>query len=266
MDRKAKRILFDTYWSSSGWKREPFCSPDDFQYARSVGYMFDPFVMSHDQVLSATHNAFSQLSLKDIRDAFLASLSSRRLEWRSALGSYAIAQILPAHSFTGNLHCAICGQDYRLDETHFNWNVFNFERFKWGGSRHLQPAYLAFDLLTFKNFSGYAPSDHDVGIFRQILAIIQQLPPNATPNDLERRLSKIFASNQSERRVLITILGLCGIIQPKSHPGFLTTFVPYQQRMMPPGSKNDWEYPLWWWRGQDGINPEALNFYFGDVL
>ena len=37
IDKRARKILNDTFWSSSGWKREPKVSPEDFAYAKSKG-------------------------------------------------------------------------------------------------------------------------------------------------------------------------------------------------------------------------------------
>lgn len=44
MDKKAKKILFSTYWSSNGWKmeNERYTSPEDFAYAKEKGLMFEP--------------------------------------------------------------------------------------------------------------------------------------------------------------------------------------------------------------------------------
>ena len=41
-DKKALRILTDTYWSPKGWKRDKTIDSADFEYARQAGYMFDP--------------------------------------------------------------------------------------------------------------------------------------------------------------------------------------------------------------------------------
>ena len=34
-----------------------------------------------------------------------------------------------------------------MRDEHIDWNVLNFERLKWGGVRHGEPSYMAFDLL-----------------------------------------------------------------------------------------------------------------------
>ena len=50
MDKRAKKILFNTYWSKNGWKEntEQYPSSEDFIYAKEKGLMFDPFSISHD--------------------------------------------------------------------------------------------------------------------------------------------------------------------------------------------------------------------------
>lgn len=37
MDKKAKDILFKTYWSSKGWKGERVTDPDNYIYAKEKG-------------------------------------------------------------------------------------------------------------------------------------------------------------------------------------------------------------------------------------
>ena len=69
------KILLDTYWSSDGWKLD------------------------------------CQIPKEDISNAFLYSLSTRKLEYRSALGSYWYAISIPKHELyigdgqTKNKHC-----------------------------------------------------------------------------------------------------------------------------------------------------------------
>jgi len=52
LDKKAKDILFKTYWSGAGWKDRRHADPDDFAYTKSKGLMFDPITLSHDECLS----------------------------------------------------------------------------------------------------------------------------------------------------------------------------------------------------------------------
>jgi len=42
MDKKAKQILFKTFWSSSGWTDNRETPKEDYEYAISKGMMFHP--------------------------------------------------------------------------------------------------------------------------------------------------------------------------------------------------------------------------------
>jgi hypothetical protein len=47
-DKRAPKVLFDTYWNSKGWNSAgqlgwtPSTPPDDCEYARRAGVMFPP--------------------------------------------------------------------------------------------------------------------------------------------------------------------------------------------------------------------------------
>lgn len=266
-DDKALRILLNSYWSRPGWKQEPETSPEDFDYAHAAGYMFKPVRLSHSRVIRWLEKSFQATDLRNVTNAFLASLTTRRLELRSALGSYAIARNFPRHRFQTKPEwwcCIVCG-DYSTPSELTDLNVLNFERHKWGGVRHDHPDYIAFDLEQFSKLAPIKPKHEDVQIMRQILEIIERSEAEARPRDIERQLASIFPSNKAEREVLITILAYCGILQPTDQPGFYEGFVPYYERTIPPANKIDWSYPICWWRGADRINREAYEFYFPQV-
>src|SRR5579872_780347 len=99
MDKRALKILFDTHWTPAGWTREPRqVSAEDFAYAKAHGVMFDAAKLSHDETIQQLRTVVGRLGRQQVVDGFLSSLSTRRLEWRSALGSYAVAQHLPIHA------------------------------------------------------------------------------------------------------------------------------------------------------------------------
>ena len=150
-NKRAERILFDTYWSSQGWKDEPVTSPADFTYAKEAGYLFDSITLSHDEVLDHLLRLRLRLDPTMVARAFSDSLTNRRLDLRSALGSYGANLYLPKHDFVGSrtstpTRCDIC--ECHIGEPE-NLSILNFERFKWGGVRHQNPAYALFDLSQF---------------------------------------------------------------------------------------------------------------------
>jgi hypothetical protein len=202
------------------------------------------------------------VSRQEVAAAFLASLSTRRLEWRSALGSYTVARLFPDHPHGGPAsagHCTTCGSS---SGTH-DLSVLNFERFKWGGVRHLDPVYAAFDLELFARAAKPVPQAEDFAILSRIVASARGMPPEARLDDLERGLGKHLVSSKQERRVLMEILGHCGILPNPDHPGFLNEFTPFAARETA-SSHGDWAYPVEHWRGRHGVNEAAVDFWFRD--
>lgn len=268
MDRRAIRILFDTYWSASGWKvgDERIVASEDFIYAKGAGVMFDPVSLSHDEIVQRAIVARDALTPKAVADGFLGSLSTRRLDLRSALGSYAVLRLFPQHGFSAQgQQCAVCGmyEDKRPQDL----NVLSFERFKWGGVRHDESLYAVFDLERFLQAERPHPSADDVELFEELLRIIEAVSPATSAAMLSRHLASAgLRSNKAERDVVIGILGLCGILGTDAHPGYAQRFVPYSERELPPRRFVDMPYPACWWQGSDGINKEAFRLYFGHVL
>ncbi|TPN13655.1 hypothetical protein FKO01_41055 [Mesorhizobium sp. B2-3-3] len=273
-DKKALQILLDAYWSSDGWKRGDTIGPADFEYARQAGYMFDPVEMSHDDIVGRLLAVRNRIGIKQVADAFLASLSTRRLELRSALGSFSFAAHFPDHPLvegsrgpmpSGPLRCRLCGLYSHPIGEQQDLNVLSFERWKWGGVRHLNPLYGWFDLAQFEKANPPDPTQEDYSILARIVEIASGLPPKAKPNELEKRIGKVIRSNGSERRVLIEILGLCGVLKPADRCGFLDAFTSDEHRDRPPDHTNDWGYPVIWWQGVDGVNKDAVNRLFPEI-
>lgn len=266
MDKRALKILFDTYWSASGWNRgERRPSAEDFEYAKAQRAMFDPVTPTHDEVVSRLLAVAERLSLRRVADGFLASLSTRRLEWRSALGSYSVARWLPEHEATpGERQCRICGL-YAGEHEH-DLSILNFERFKWGGVRHADPVYAALDLELFLEESPPSPTAEDIGIFRDLVAPIGAVPSSVTSAALHKHFPVTLKANKSERDQVVAVLGLCGVLGTQEHPGFADRFVPYHQRTLPDRHFVDMAYPACWWSGSDGVNGDRLQELFGHAL
>lgn len=268
IDRRAIRILFDTYWTSSGWRNDAERStpPEDFEYAKHAGVMFDEVQLSHDDVVERALGAVRRVDQRSVADAFVTSLSSRQLELRSALGSFAVLQHFPRHAAPATTGaCPVCGAYNRTPQRE-DLNILNFERLKWGGVRHEQPLYASLDLDLFARTDRRTPSPNDVRLLRELLDAIEAAPPKTSAAALEKHLAKVIKSNKPERDVLIGILGLCGILGTAAHPGYLRTFVPESARELPPRRFVDMAYPACWWTRSDGISKEAVTYWFGHLL
>ena len=265
-DPKALKILLSTFWNPSGRNdcKDRSITAEDFEYAKSAGLMFEPSSFTHDEIVAKAIHVEKDFTPQDVADAFLSSLGSRQLQWRSALGSYAVLSHLPKHKFEGNICCGTCGHYQKPQDE--DWNFLNFARHKWGGVRHDQIPYAWLDLQQLKSSPAPEPSGEDIGIFRSILHAVESAPPATTAEKLEKHLGPLLKSNKDERKILIAILGLAGILETKEHPGFRRSFIHADHRELPPRHFVDMAYPACWWRRTDGVNQEAVSYWFGHRL
>lgn len=265
-DKRALKILFDTYWSSKGWKRVPDTPLADLDYANEAGMMFPARRLSHNDAVQRVAELRALIQPLQVGAAFIASLSGNQLAQRSALGSYSVALNMPTHSFTtrpgwNSFSCSICGA-YELKGEH-DLNVLNFERHKWGGVRHADPYYIAFDLDRFISEPNDAPSELDKNLLNEVFEAVASLQADAKRSDLLQAVKPIVPGNESQRRAFIGILGFAGVISVPSHSGFLKEYTDFKDRRDTPWVKDDWPYPIRWWRGGDGIDRDAVDFWFG---
>lgn len=265
IDQQALKILFATYWAGSRWRDEksPSTPPDDFKYAKRAGVMFDPVHVTHDDIMKRVLAAVSKVKPRAVADAFLVSLAAKRMDLRSALGSYAVFLNFTKHAGPkGRGQCRICGV-YGGEAQKEDLNVLNFERLKWGGVRHHHPLYASLDLELFRKLPRAKPTKSDVKLFKELLRAIDAAPSRTRATTLQKFLAPVFPSNKAERDNLVGILGFCGILASPAHPNYLQGFVPESKSEQ---RNNEMAYPVCWWKRADGINQQALDFWFGHVL
>ncbi len=271
IDKRAKKILMDHHWKS-GWIDRQNRQSDEasIAYARSKGFWFDPIEITHDALVGWIGEVRSRVTAREVGDAFLASLSTRRLDLRSALGSFGYLAHFPDHGCDplddfGRTRCRVCWYMEGAPGDKEDLNVLNFERHKWGGVRHGQPIYAWFDLSRFVESESVAPTDEDRRLLRGIIDIAEGLPDDARPAQLADALKDVVKSNANERKVLIQILSLAGVLQPEGLGGYFTEFTPTSERKQSALHYNDWTYPALWWRGSDRVNWAAVAVYFPDL-
>ncbi len=268
INKRALNILFGKYWSRTGWKdeRARSISHVDFNFAKQAGVMFDEVQLSHDEIMKRVAKSVRAVDRRSVANAFVVSLSLHRLDLRSALGSFAVLQHFPRHAATSDKgNCSVCGA-YSGPAESEDLNVLNFERLKWGGVRHLQPLYASFDIELFKQLPCVVPTPKDVKVLKMVLKAIDAAPASTTSAAIEKHFGKIFKSNKSERDIVVGILGFCGILETTEHPGFMNRFVMWKERKLPARHWIDMAYPACWWRRLEGINRQAVEYWFGHLL
>lgn len=260
------RPLLEAFWSPRGWRR-PAALPEGAELAQAVeaGVLFaDPRALDHDGWVAAARAAAAAVTPGEVEEAFIASLPSRRLDLRSALGSFAVVRDLPVHKFTpgGSRSCDVCGLPEYAEQ---DLNVLNFERFKWGGVRRDKVEYAAFDLEQFQRAPRLAASPEALRLGRELLATLRSAGASETATTLADDL-RMVKGNKAEREVLLDILGVCGVLETREHTGYLTAFVPWNSRELPSQRFIERTYPVCWWRGADGVNEDAVRALLPSLL
>lgn len=262
---KAIKILKSTYWNPKyGWVSNP-PSENDLDFAINSGVMFPLKLHGHDETIDRALLAVKKVSKAEVVKAFLGSLESRRLEMRSALASYACGINLPLHSNVDPkaIPCRECASYCNGKEE--DLNVLNFERYKFGGVRHLDPLYIALDLELFQSESIQQPSSTSIGILNSILSSLKDLESprlSAAP----KALSKLLKANDDERVGIISTLGYCGILKLPNYPPLYEKYTRASDRDRSSYSKSDWSFPADLWRPEYGLDENAISFWFGDYV
>jgi hypothetical protein len=268
-DSRAVKILLNHYWSGGRWRATPGGETSDADLAYAVEHqtLFKPVALTHDEVWARLLNARDALSLRQVADAFVSSLSTRRLELRSALGSFAVFRRAKAHRPEPQEDkCGVCGLYLTEDSEMRDLSVLNFERFKWGGVRHDQPEYATFDLEWFSREAAVPVQPADVERLRLLIAALKVVPGKETSSSLQKRFAAVLDSNKAERDRVVAILGFCGVLENAERPGYRRRFIPFAERGLPSRHFVDMPYPACWWRGSDGVNLEAVKETFGHLL
>ncbi len=150
-DQRVVKLLSKACWSSTGWKSKLDLTRDEIVYLESAGFAPHKRELTHDQCVAWAFESVSRVTAEQVSAAFVWSLTSRQLEYRSALGSFAYLHLMPDHSFmrTRGLSsdlCMTCGLGRKCVLTQKDFIILNFERHKWGGVRHDDVDFSADDL------------------------------------------------------------------------------------------------------------------------
>lgn len=269
----ALRTLTGSFWTASGWRRGgpgniPLPTVDDVSAAVRAGVMFSPseWAVDHDETIGAARAVVGKVDPDAIADGFLSSLVNRRLDLRSALGSYAVLRWLPDHRLErgSSRWCRVCGlpspSGGPLDR-----NLLNFERFKWGGVRRDNVAYATFDLTQFLRAPREASGPAHRKVAWSLITALEALAAGTTAPVAVTQLPMV-KGNRQEREALLDILGVCGILQTPQHRGYADAFIPYSARQLPALRNVERTYPVCWWRAEDGVDRRNVHRFLPQLF
>ncbi|WP_153796696.1 hypothetical protein [Foetidibacter luteolus] len=240
-------------------------SKEDFEFAKKEGLMFDLQYQEHDEAIAIIQREIKKIEKKEVADSYLASFYSVGKEYRSTLPVVAILHSFPIHGFVpyspeNPKVCKICASSNRKK---VDFSFLNMVRYKLGGIvTHDVYAY-AFYLQQYNLMVAKKPFEKDLEIFKLILKCFADAASDETPSDIQKKIKSIsgFKSTEEERKVFIDGLGFCSILENDDKKGFLKKytclgFAPRKSR------SSDWSFPVDWWMGKDGINMDAIDYWF----
>ena len=252
MDKKAVQILNRLRDD----RKKHSVSAEELAYAQKMGVVVEDRPITLDRALDVLDRVFEAVSLEDAAQAFLYSLSSRDVDYRYILASYAYARSW--FSFDR-------GQTEEVPEK-LTGSFFNWVKHKGGGIWGTIGKPIFF-LEQFAPMERRTASDVDVEILRSILELADSMENKASGSALATaiRTAKLLPCNQAEAVGIVESLGICGILDAPGHPGFLHSFTPPLERDTG-DLRQSLSYPLNWWHGANGVNWENAAGAFGAIL
>jgi hypothetical protein len=236
--------------------------PDEATWAAAVarGVIFDDERKAdHDTRVADAKAAAAATDPATVEAAFVASLSTRRLDLRSALASWVLADRLPLHrqSLEPGQWCRLCGTE--ADLVLRGLNDLSYARFfgpTWAPIRQTV-SYAAFDLEQLAHAHSFVPTPVDTELGRRIIETLRSLPRGTTAKAAAQALDFLPGSRR-EREMLLDALGVSGILETPDHHGHFDGFVSSAERVMPGRYHVEMAYPACWWQAEHGLNEAAL--------
>ncbi|MEC0090827.1 hypothetical protein [Paenibacillus macquariensis] len=221
---------------------------------------------------------YKQCVKEKVVASFIGSFSSNKPELRSALSVFAVMQTFPDHPFvirdTQDLRrespCGICSTAYgypkELDEKEIEMLTMCLNAGGLIGHRLSDYYYYLHHFNTNKEMENIQVNEQDILIFSEIIDIILKADENETlKKEVQKNIGKIkgFKAKTEERQVLLETLGYCSILETPKYKGLLKEYINLAVAPRKTHS-SDWNYPVDFWLGKDGINKEAFKFWFGN--
>ncbi|RSC28596.1 hypothetical protein EGT09_20050 [Pseudomonas putida] len=218
--------------------------------------------MSHDQVVQWLLQERDKADKANIVAQFLHGVETNQAHLRAGLSSLASATHFMQHPFSVDkqLNCQVCGAFEHLD---IDFVLLNQTRYLCGSVLSGDIAEMAFFLQQANAID--SPRPEALPLTTRIFEMIRALPDSARPKDMLKQLRKLKGVKMSEEeaRSFIDLLGHCAILQTPEHPGLLQRFT--NQGLASSSSRSsDWSYPVDFWTGANGVDADAMKYWFGD--
>lgn len=241
--------------------------PNIWRHAVDCGTLFEPNILtlSHDNTLNFARKQFSVHSKEFHVDLFLSALSTNKFYLRSGLRAYSMIRNLMMHRFVPSKegpYCSYCGLDSVSNK--IIRNVISRGVFR-SGYVYASVEGPAQTLAIVNKCEHTHPSSDEISVMINVLQVIANSYDckNVSQLAMARRWKGTgFVGKREHRQYFLETLGFCGILLPPGCENVLTEHVRYGVAPRKSHS-SDWEYPADFWKGEDGLNFDAITFWFG---
>ena len=240
MDKKSKKILMN-YMNDT---KRNLLSYEEIAYAKEQGAILENLPISSEEAISILTQSLKYISLNDVANAFLYSLSTRDMEYRYILASYVYA--VSWLKFDRGRTDKVPSQ---LNRKFYNWVKYK------GGGIWGEIGKPIFYLNEFTHMDKKIPTNIDKDILEKIISISSTMSDQSTGIMLCKKIqeSKLLPCNKSEIIGILETLAICGILETPEHKGYIHSFT--TPLMRDTGNlKQSLSYPLNWWHGENKVN------------
>lgn len=241
-------------------------SDEDKDVLITNGLFLGEHNLDHDEVVEQAKAVALKVDKTALAGNFLAGFGGLRPELMGGLIAYAIVRQMPLHLYSsspaGNCLVCCCFANSVTDLT-----FCNSVRYSIGALVNTDVYHLWFHLEMALRISSVLPSESDADLFRRVIQGVLEVGASAKPKDLISVIRKQFkkAPNAERIRQIIDSLGALSILESEKHKGFYQEYT--NLGLAPSKSRSsDWAYPVDWWTGANGVNENAVNFWFGNFI
>lgn len=273
LDKKTISVLKKCYLPHVP-KSKP--TEEEWRHGIENGILVPISIMTHDEIISEIKQRSDRITVDAAAKAFLYSLSSGDMRYRTAISSLLWAKALPTHSSLTDKtersygSCNLCGCSHGLDEAEeIDFNRFGVFRYlpptQYGNSPDFgQAEYVLNDLREFEELPAVEPGEEDFDILNRIFGVVRTLKSHNKASALisDIRKQKILDATGNGIHCLLGTLSMCGILETDKDKGYLHTFTKCNDREL--YMDNDFFYPLNHWKAKFGVNYEAVQEIFGE--
>ena len=245
------------------------------------GTMFlgeEPF--AHNEALKIARNRVENLSYQSVAHAFIYGVARGIPAYRTALPAYLHIKRIPEqseeHLSNDTVHtspcCDFCHYHAASVETKmsFMWiNSMQYCRIYMGGYLGGQgPTDSSFLLREFMKMPKVVATKEDYQLFIDSLMLIEQLQSKKKIGAYREILqkSKILPFKAREYQPYLDILGYLDILHTEEHHGATKKFISYQDMKEADEYKNDYGYPVRFWRAENGVDWKRVHELFDDIF